>query len=120
MIIPMACPAQIALAHAADQPAAQTFDSNGVKIAYFVQGQGEPVVLIHGWLSSAGVNWALPGISGLLAKDHQVIALDVRGHGLSDKPTKEEAYGPELVEDIVRLLDHLKIKKAHIVGYSMG
>ncbi|HZV06692.1 MAG TPA: alpha/beta hydrolase [Gemmataceae bacterium] len=107
-------------AHAADNPPTQTFNSNGVKIAYFVQGKGEPVVLIHGWLSSAGINWALPGTSALLAKDHQVIALDIRGHGLSDKPTKEEAYGPELVEDIVRLLDHLKIKKAHIVGYSMG
>jgi pimeloyl-ACP methyl ester carboxylesterase len=108
------------LAYAADKPAIQMFDSNGVKIAYFVQGEGEPVVLIHGWLSSAGINWALPGITGLLAKDHKVIAVDVRGHGLSDKPTKEEAYGPELVEDVVRLLDHLKIKKAHIVGYSMG
>src|SRR5438128_11207472 len=116
----LACLAETGMSHAADQPTAQTFDSNGVKIAYFVQGQGEPVVLIHGWLSSAGVNWALPGISALLAKDHQVIALDVRGHGSSDKPTKEEAYGPELVEDVVRLLDHLKIKKAHIVGYSMG
>jgi len=107
-------------AHTAEQPVIQTFKSHGVKIAYFVQGQGQPVVLIHGWLSSAGLNWALPGISTLLAKDYQVIALDVRGHGLSDKPTKEEAYGPELVEDVVRLLDHLKIKKAHIVGYSMG
>ena len=103
-----------------DKPAVETFDSNGVKIAYFVQGKGEPVVLIHGWLSSAGINWSLPGITALLAKDFQVIALDVRGHGLSDKPTKEDAYGPELVEDVVRLLDHLKIKKAHIVGYSMG
>jgi pimeloyl-ACP methyl ester carboxylesterase len=56
----------------------------------------------------------------LLAKHYQVIALDVRGHGLSDKPMKEDAYGPELVEDVARLLDHLKIKKAHIVGYSMG
>jgi pimeloyl-ACP methyl ester carboxylesterase len=98
----------------------QTFDSDGVKLSYFVQGKGEPVVLIHGWLSDGGINWALPGTSGLLAKDYQVIALDVRGHGRSDKPTKEEAYGPELVEDVVRLLDHLKIKKAHIVGYSMG
>jgi pimeloyl-ACP methyl ester carboxylesterase len=108
------------LAHAAEKSTIKTFDSNGVKIAYVVEGQGQPVVLIHGWLSSAGINWALPGISALLAKNYQVIALDVRGHGLSDKPTTEEAYGPELVEDVVRLLDHLKIDKAHIVGYSMG
>ena len=103
-----------------DKLAIKTFDSNGIKIAYFTQGKGEPVVLIHGWLASAGVNWALPGISGELAKTNQVIAMDVRGHGLSDKPTKDEAYGPELVEDVDRLLDELKIKKAHIVGYSMG
>lgn len=49
-----------------------------------------------------------------------MIALDVRGHGLSDKPTNEEAYGPELVEDVARLLDRLKIEKVHLVGYSMG
>jgi len=100
--------------------ALRTFDSKGVKIGYFVEGKGESVVLIHGWLASAGINWKLPGTSTLLAKDYQVIALDVRGHGLSGKPAKEEDYGPELVEDVVRLLDHLKIKKAHIVGYSMG
>jgi pimeloyl-ACP methyl ester carboxylesterase len=104
---------------AADKPTTQTFDSNGVKISYSSQGKGEPVVLIHGWLSSAFINWEITGVSELLAKDHQVIALDVRGHGQSDKPVKEEDYGPELVEDIVRLLDHLKIEKAHIVGYSM-
>jgi pimeloyl-ACP methyl ester carboxylesterase len=120
MFAALVCPALVDRAHAADNPLTQTFNSNGMKISYFVQGKGEPVVLIHGWLSSASVNWALPGTSALLAKEHQVIALDIRGHGLSDKPTKEDAYGPELVEDIVRLLDHLKIKKAHIVGYSMG
>jgi pimeloyl-ACP methyl ester carboxylesterase len=108
------------LSWAAEKSATQTFDSKGVKISYSVQGKGEPVVLIHGFFSSAGINWDLPGTSSLLAKDHQVIAMDVRGHGQSDKPTKEEAYGPELVEDVARLLDHLKIKKAHIVGYSMG
>jgi pimeloyl-ACP methyl ester carboxylesterase len=107
-------------AAAADKATIQSFDSKGVKIAYFVEGKGEPVVLIHGWLSSAGGNWALPGTSALLAKNYQVIALDVRGHGISGKPTNEDEYGPELVEDVVRLLDHLKIKKAHIVGYSMG
>ncbi|MCE9547954.1 MAG: alpha/beta hydrolase [Planctomycetia bacterium] len=55
-----------------------------------------------------------------MSKNFQVIALDVRGHGLSDKPTREDAYGPELVGDVIRLMDHLHIKKAHIVGYSMG
>ncbi len=107
-------------AAAAERPEFQTFDSNGVKIAYVVQGKGEPVVFIHGYLSSAGINWMLPGITTLLAKDFQVIAVDVRGHGRSDKPTKEDAYGEELVEDVARLLDHLKIEKAHLVGYSMG
>jgi alpha/beta hydrolase fold len=116
----LACPTGFCCIYAADRPLVQTFDANGVKIAYFVQGKGEPVVLIHGWLSSAEINWTLPGTIALLAKDYQVIALDMRGHGLSDKPAKEEDYGPELVEDVVRLLNRLKIKKAHIVGYSMG
>jgi pimeloyl-ACP methyl ester carboxylesterase len=120
LLAALACPVRFGLAHADDKPTTQTFDAKGVKLSYTVQGKGQPVVLIHGWLSAGGINWALPGISALLARDYQVIALDVRGHGLSDKPTKEEAYGPELVEDVVRLLDHLKIKKAHIVGYSMG
>jgi pimeloyl-ACP methyl ester carboxylesterase len=119
-ITALALAAHAGAAHAADKSATQRFDANGVKIAYFVQGKGEPVVLIHGWLASAGINWTLPGTSALLARDYQVIALDVRGHGLSDKPAREDAYGLELVEDVVRLLDHLKIKKAHVVGYSMG
>ena len=105
---------------AADAPTIKTFDSNGTKISYSVQGKGKPVVLIHGWLSSSQINWAFPGTSALLARDYQVIALDVRGHGQSDKPTTEEAYGLELIADVLRLLDHLKIDKAHIVGYSMG
>jgi pimeloyl-ACP methyl ester carboxylesterase len=120
LVIAAPCLAMIGCVPGADKPDVQSFDSKGTKIVYFTQGKGEPVVLIHGFLSSAGINWSLPGVSGQLAKDYQVIAMDVRGHGLSDKPTKDEAYGPELVEDVVRLLDHLKIKKAHIVGYSMG
>jgi len=107
-------------ARADDAPKATTFDSNGVKIKYTVEGKGAPVVLIHGAFSSADMNWRLPGTIRLLAAHYQVIALDVRGHGGSDKPDKEEAYGVEMAEDVVRLLDHLKIEKAHIVGYSMG
>lgn len=119
LMVVMVGPAAIGCAQV-ERPKHETFESNGVKIAYYVEGKGEPVVLIHGWKSSSAMNWQLPGTVRLLAKDFQVIAIDVRGHGQSDKPEKEEAYGPELVEDIVRLLDHLKIKKAHIVGYSMG
>ena len=96
------------------------FDSNGVKIHYIVVGDGEPVVLVHGFTASVPVQWGLPGIMAKLSKDYQVIALDNRGHGQSDKPHDPAQYGAEMVNDVVRLLDHLKIEKAHVVGYSMG
>ncbi len=98
----------------------QFFDSNGVKIRYVIEGNGEPVLLIHGFTASVEMNWKLPGIIKGLSKDYQVVALDNRGHGKSDKPHDPKKYGLEMVEDAVRLLDHLKIQKAHFVGYSMG
>jgi pimeloyl-ACP methyl ester carboxylesterase len=98
----------------------QFFDSRGVKIHYVVEGRGEPVVLIHGYAANIQFQWVLPGILKALAKDYQVIALDLRGHGLSGKPHDPSLYGMEVVEDVVRLLDHLGIQKAHVVGYSMG
>jgi len=105
----------------AGRPSAdRKFDAKGVKLNYIVEGEGEPVVLIHGLYASARINWQLPGIVSLLSKKYRVIALDMPGHGESDKPADDEAYGLEMVEDVVRLLDHLKIQKAHIVGYSMG
>ena len=100
--------------------AAEEFDSGGVKIHYAVQGKGEPVILIHGLLANARLNWEWPGITSELAKDHQVVALDCRGHGLSDKPTGNDQYGVKMVDDVIRLMDHLDLKKADIVGYSMG
>lgn len=105
---------------AADPPTSQTFDAAGVKIHYLLAGKGEPVVLIHGLHSSAQINWSLVGVIAELAEDHQVIAIDLPGHGQSDKPDHDDAYGLQLVEDIVLLLDHLKIDKAHLVGYSLG
>ncbi|HWO00686.1 MAG TPA: alpha/beta fold hydrolase [Blastocatellia bacterium] len=99
---------------------AQSFDSNGVKLHYIVEGKGQPIVLIHGLGSNIRMNWQLPGVISILSKNYQVIALDLPGHGESDKPTNEAAYGTEMVEDVVRLLDHLNIKRAHMVGYSMG
>jgi pimeloyl-ACP methyl ester carboxylesterase len=107
-------------AFAVDRPESATFSAKGVNIHYLIQGQGQPVVLIHGLHASAEMNWNLPGVMAELAKDHQVIAIDMPGHGRSDKPTDDKAYGKEIVEDVLLLLDHLKIKRAHIVGYSLG
>jgi pimeloyl-ACP methyl ester carboxylesterase len=85
-----------------------------------IEGKGEPVVLIHGLYSNAQMNWRGPGIIKALARNHQLIALDVRGHGGSGKPKEEDACGVEMGEDVIRLLDHLKIQKGHSVDYSMG
>ncbi len=98
------------------------FDSNGVKIRYVTEGKGTPVVLIHGWMGDSSMwgrdqsgNTKLKGLEGF-----QVIALDCRGHGKSDKPHELEKYGPEMAADVVRLLNHLKLEKAHLIGYSSG
>ncbi|HVX15793.1 MAG TPA: alpha/beta hydrolase [Pirellulales bacterium] len=96
------------------------FDSDGVKLRYMVEGEGEPVLLIHGLGASAQLQWALPGTLKELAENYHVIAYDNRGHGRSGKPHREEKYGEEMVGDAIRLLDHLDIPRAHIVGYSMG
>lgn len=101
-------------------PESQFFDAKGVKIHYLIEGSGEPVVLIHGLDSSARINWQMPGTIDALAKDHQVIALDLPGYGESDKPADPAAYGEQWIDDVILLLDHLDIRKAHIVGYSMG
>jgi len=102
----------------------KTFDSGGVRIAYLDQGKGEAVVLLHGFTLSAEEMWAkmpfaetqfIPALKG-----YRVLAPDQRGHGRSGKPHDPKAYGKEMAEDVVRLLDHAKVKKTHVVGYSMG
>lgn len=108
-----------AIARAQEGPS-RFLDVKGVKIHYMVEGKGEAVVLVHGLHSSIEMNWRVNGVIAELAKTHQVIALDMPGHGRSDKPDKDDAYGVQIVEDVVAILDHLEIKKAHIVGYSLG
>lgn len=99
---------------------AEDLDSAGVKIHYTAQGSGEPVILIHGLFADAQKNWGLPGVIADLSQHYRVIALDCRGHGQSDKPTSEGDYGIKMVDDVVRLMDHLHLPAANIVGYSMG
>lgn len=94
------------------------FDSNGVNIHYRIDGQGEPVLLIHGFGLNGLMQWTK--LRAALKDRYRLIAIDNRGHGKSGKPHDPEQYGKEMVLDQVRLLDHLGIPKAHIVGYSMG
>jgi len=102
---------------AVSQAGDQFFNSNGVNIRYIVAGKGAPVILIHGFAGNLEM-WR-PLIADLFT-DHEVIAMDCRGHGKSDKPHEPEQYGIEMVNDITRLMDHFQISKAHIMGYSMG
>ncbi len=97
----------------------QYFDSGGVRLRYLEQGEGEPLILIHGFAGNLDI-FRMLGLFQALADERRVIALDARGHGKSEKPHEIEAYGLELVEDVVRLLDHLELERAHVVGYSMG
>jgi pimeloyl-ACP methyl ester carboxylesterase len=96
------------------------FDSDGVRIRYVERGSGEPIVLLHGLSGDVERNWINTGVLPALSKNFRVIAVDFRGHGKSDKPHDPKAYGMEVRLDVVRLLDHLKIPRAHILGYSYG
>src|SRR5258708_1356991 len=96
------------------------FDSKGVQIYFEEHGKGEPVVLGHGFASRADHNWGVEWFSGL-AEHYRVIALDCRGHGKSGKPHDSAAYdGEKMGDDVIRLMDHLGIKRTLIMGYSMG
>ena len=100
----------------------QNFDSDGVRIAYIDEGEGDPVMLVHGFASSLRYNWVDPGwVSLLVRSGRRVIALDNRGHGASDKLYDPAAYtAPLMAEDVRRLLDHLGLGRADVMGYSMG
>lgn len=106
------------------RPAVHTFASDGVTIAYIDEGprDGEPILLIHGFASSAKVNWVdTLWVKTLVADGRRVIAVDNRGHGQSEKLYRLEDYGsPLMAEDARRLLDHLNIERADVMGYSMG
>jgi pimeloyl-ACP methyl ester carboxylesterase len=100
----------------------QTFNFDGVRIAYIDEGAGEPVLLIHGFASSVRTNWVEPGWVSLLTRNgFRVVAFDNRGHGESEKLYDRALYGaPLMAEDARRLLEHLAIARADVMGYSMG
>jgi pimeloyl-ACP methyl ester carboxylesterase len=98
------------------------FRNGDVEIAYLDEGAGEPVILVHGFASNKEVNWVQPGwVSALTRAGRRAVALDHRGHGASTKPYSIGDYGiTKMAQDVVALMDHLKIERADVLGYSMG
>lgn len=102
--------------------AANSFRYNGVELAYLDEGEGEPIILIHGFASNKEVNWQQPGWIDILTRaGRRAVALDNRGHGQSSKLYDSGAYHMHMfASDVRALLDHLRIARADIMGYSMG
>lgn len=106
----------------------KTFDSDGVMLAYWDEHprggptRSRPVLLIHGFASNTHVNWVDTGwVATLVAAGYRVVAFDNRGHGQSEKLYESDLYtAPLMAEDARRVLDHLAIPEAHVMGYSMG
>lgn len=98
------------------------FSSDGIDIAYLDEGLGDPVLLIHGFASNKEINWVGPSwFKTLTDAGYRVIAFDHRGHGASQKLHDPALYHTRLMaEDAARLLDHLGIHRADVIGYSMG
>lgn len=96
--------------------------NDGVGIAYEVSGEGEPVVLVHGFASDRVQNWRGPGwYQTLNGAGYQVIALDCRGHGESDKPHDPAMYSHEtMAGDVIAVMRDAGVGGALLMGYSMG
>jgi pimeloyl-ACP methyl ester carboxylesterase len=98
------------------------FKNGTVEIAYLDEGEGEPIVLVHGFASTKEVNWVNPSwVTTLTRAGRRVIALDDRGHGGSSKLTDPAEYhSTKMAGDVAALMDHLRIERADVMGYSMG
>jgi pimeloyl-ACP methyl ester carboxylesterase len=95
---------------------------DGVQLAYREMGEGRPVVLIHGYFSTATVNWVRYGHAAKLAAlGYRVVMPDLRGHGDSAKPHDVAAYPPDvLADDGFQLIEHLGLTDYDLGGYSLG
>ena len=96
------------------------FENEGIKIHYEIEGNGPDLIMLHGFAANIEMNWRLTNWIKTLKDSNRLILIDCRGHGKSDKPTASAQYGKKMMEDIVKLMDHLSIEKANFFGYSMG
>jgi pimeloyl-ACP methyl ester carboxylesterase len=99
-----------------------SFHNGAVEIAYLDEGEGDPILLVHGFASTGNVNWVFPGwVSELKKNGRRVIALDNRGHGQSSKLYDPGQYHIGIMAgDVSALMDHLRIERADVMGYSLG
>jgi pimeloyl-ACP methyl ester carboxylesterase len=99
-----------------------SFHNGAVEIAYLDEGEGDPIILVHGFASSKNVNWVYPTWVSDLKKDgRRVIALDNRGHGDSAKLYDAAQYEIAIMaDDVIALMDHLSLARADVMGYSLG
>jgi pimeloyl-ACP methyl ester carboxylesterase len=99
-----------------------SFHNGAVEIAYLDEGEGDPILLVHGFASTKNVNWVYPTwVSELRKNGRRVIALDNRGHGDSAKLYDAAQYDIAIMAgDVIALMDHLQIARADIMGYSLG
>ncbi|MGJ5067909.1 alpha/beta fold hydrolase [Bradyrhizobium oligotrophicum] len=99
-----------------------SFHNGAVEIAFIDEGEGDPIVLVHGFASSKNVNWVYPAWISELRKDgRRVIALDNRGHGDSAKLYDPALYSiAAMASDVTALMDHLGLASADLMGYSLG
>jgi pimeloyl-ACP methyl ester carboxylesterase len=99
-----------------------SFHNGAVEIAYLDEGEGDPIVLVHGFASTSNINWVYPTwVSELKKNGRRVIAFDNRGHGDSGKLYDPKEYEiATMAGDIAALMDHLNIERADIMGYSLG
>lgn len=95
---------------------------DGYRLAWREMGQGRPFVLLHGFFSTAFVNWIRYGhAEKIAARGYRLIMPDLRGHGDSAKPHDSEAYPPDiLADDGLALVDHLGLENYDLGGYSLG
>jgi pimeloyl-ACP methyl ester carboxylesterase len=93
--------------------------TDGTTISYLTEGSGPPLLLLHGFVSSAKSWWKI-GAAQRLAATHTILAPDIRGHGESGRPADPACYGRTLLSDLLHLLDYEGHAAADVIGFSMG